>query len=693
MTREAASHPFEYTRLSAPATTGEFPWSDAIFSADDPADSLTGTATLCPTCGTPIPAGALFCLQCGASSPTEIASIEREVARVSAGAINIPARLAVVQAALGAAYRVEGLLGRGGFGEVWSVADLELGRTVAVKVLRSELYAEPAYRERFRREARAIARLRHPGIVPIYHVGESSGLAYFVMPLIEGTTLKAELLRPGGITAEESVRVLLEAVAALRAAHASGVIHRDLKPENIMLEGPQRRVLLMDFGVAKMDEPDRDGLTEDDTVLGSPEYMSPEQATGRVLDARTDIYSLGVVAYRMLAGRLPFNAETPREVLAHHVLSTPDPIDAHVRLPATLSATVMRCLAKSPADRWSSADALLAALSARELRRSLPDAGAADRRELAAPAGLIPVPAALPRRWRRGLPVAIALGVLLVLASPWPIARWRAQRRGAGVTAEIERVRRESADSIRALGRAFVAGSLSGAAYAVGRQELLLAVDERVEASYGAALDDSSAWRPLTRRAVHASAAGLAAAGPVAESLALRPSDVIGCRLRNTGDTIEARDDVAGDNCWFQASAPRQLASPVEYFMTFRAVPHAGPDAGVGLAWCRSDADCRVIFLWAASPMVWGAHRPHSGLTTLQLGAGARLEPGRHELRVRFQDSVLRVWFDGGLVLRRPTTAEAVYLERSGSVHLVVQNSSVTLVGPWAVGAVGTGGP
>jgi predicted Ser/Thr protein kinase len=605
--------------------------------------------------------------------------------------VEIPERLAAVQAALGHGFRVEGLLGRGGFGEVWAVHDIQLGRTVAVKVLRSELFAEPSYRERFRREARAIAKLRHPGIVPVYHVGESNGLAYFVMPLVDGTTLKARLMQPGGVPPDEAVRILVEAAAALREAHAAGIVHRDLKPENIMLEGPQRRVLLMDFGVAKMDEPGSgEGITETDTVIGSPEYMSPEQATGRALDARSDLYSLGVIGYRMLAGKLPFDAETPREVLAHHVLTPPEPLGHHVTLPGPLTETVMRCLAKSPDDRWASAEELHAALSAKDLRRSLVLAGTGERRERPpGPPGLTsPTRVLGPSRRRQGLVVAATIGVLLLLASPWPIARWRVQRRGALAAEGLAGIYRNAADSARALGRAFTGGAITAPWYAEARQELLLSVDERAEATYGAALDDSTRWRPATRRAVVTAMTQLAAAGPAVATFALRPSDVIGCRLRSAGDTLEARDDVTGDNCWFQAISPARVAPPVEYFASFRAVPR-GPDAGIGLAWCRSDADCRVAFLWASSPMVWGAHRPHRGLSTLQLGSRARLAPGVHEVLVRFQDDVLKVWFDGGVVLERRASADAAYFERGSSLHLVVQNASVILVTPMgAVGAI-----
>lgn len=384
---------------------------------------------ICSACGQEIPSGALFCLSCGASSPTEIAETSAEgwspvtppqgAVRRSTSDEAIQSRLSVVQGALGAGFEIKGLIGRGGFGEVWAALDTQLGREVAIKVLRAELSSDPDFRARFRREARAIARLRHPGIVPIYHVGEAAGLVYFVMPLVHGVTLKAALQDPEGLHADEAVRILIEAAGALREAHQHGVVHRDLKPENIMLEGARRRALLMDFGVAKLDEPAAptgEGVTGADIVLGSPEYMSPEQATGRALDARSDIYSLGVVAYRMLAGRLPFDAETPREVLAHHVLSAPAPLGAQVRISDTVAQAVMRCLAKLPEERWQSAEEF-----ARALVGGNPRFSGGEETVAVPPAER---PARLPGRRRVAVSVALLVFLVVGAATPWPIARW-----------------------------------------------------------------------------------------------------------------------------------------------------------------------------------------------------------------------------------------------------------------------------
>ena len=656
---------------------------------------MTGAPKLCANCGATIPGGALFCLACGQSSPTEIAStVPGSTPPPMRPTIDIPGRLVEVQAALGHGFTVQGLIGRGGFGEVWSAMDLQLGRTVAIKVLRSELFETPAYRERFRREARAIAKLRHPGIVPVYHVGESNGLAYFVMPMVDGVTLKTRLADP--VTPDEALRIFTEAVAALREAHASNIIHRDLKPENIMLEGPQRRVLLMDFGVAKTDEPDQggDGLTEADTVLGSPEYMSPEQATGRALDARSDIYSLGVVAYRMFAGRLPFRAETPREVLAHHVLTEPQPISEVAHLPPGVAEIVMKCLTKDPGARWTTADQLLEALTARDLRRSIVAATGAERREPREADARARGEARerVPLRRRPAFVIGMVFLGLLVVLSPWPIGRWRAQRRGDVAAQGIGRARALSGDSLRKLGDLFGTGSMSGPAYAAAREEVLLADQERIEAAFGSALDDSLRWRVPARRAVTEARARMLAAAPAADVYRLRASDVPGCRMRQHRDTLEMRDEVARDNCWFQMVAARYLTAPVEYFATFSIVDPAA-DAGIGLAWCRNDADCRVAFFWSGSPVVWGRHRPHSGLDPLRLGNRIMLPRGRHELRARFQNDVLRIWFDGTVVLNHPAAADAAWLARPGSGHVVGQHAGVIIPSALGLGAAGTPQP
>jgi tRNA A-37 threonylcarbamoyl transferase component Bud32 len=269
-----------------------------------------------------------------------------------------------VQRALGEGFTLGERLGRGGFASVYAATDERLKRRVAVKILRTELDEVPGARERFRREAEAVAALRHPHIIPIYSVGEAEGLAFFVMPLVEGGSLAERLAREPRQDAELARRILREAAAGLAAAHRAGIVHRDIKPDNILLDGPEQRVVLTDFGIAKALGSDARGLTQTGAVIGTPHYMSPEQASGeRAIDHRSDLYSLGIVGYQMLAGDVPFNAATVAAVLVHHLTQAPTPL-ARLRpdCPADLAAAVMRCLAKTPEERFTTADDLLRAL-------------------------------------------------------------------------------------------------------------------------------------------------------------------------------------------------------------------------------------------------------------------------------------------------------------------------------------------
>jgi hypothetical protein len=623
----------------------------------------------------------MYCRRCGASAPTEIGQTVSEPARVE-GAEGLEARRANLQRALGPAFEVRQPVGRGGFGEVWSVFDTQLSRTVAVKVLRPELSSSGEFRERFRREARAVAQLRHPGIVPIYHVGEADGFVYFIMPLVEGITLTAALRQDGGLTVSEAVRILVEAAGALSEAHIHGIVHRDLKPENFMLEGPERRVLLMDFGIAKVDGTAKEGLTETGQVLGSPEYMSPEQATGRRMDARSDIYSLGVVAYRMLAGRLPFDAETPQEVAAHHVLSPPVPLDVFVELPGRLTSAVMRCLAKSPDERWQTTGDFLAAISSAE-----PPTGPMATRVERLPAR---VPRAGRRRVLRGsglvlLPLLVGLGALV----PWWRQRLRRHEGWAAAAHGVAALYGEAGDSLRGVARAFVRGDSTGAQYLDAHEALQSQAEARVDSAFGPALDDSAQWPEASRRLVQAAAVQLAASGLDDRRFSLLPSEVPGCRLDVQPAATTARDEVPQDNCWWPLSGAPRLVSPIEYVIDFRASEPPRPDAGLGLAWCARAADCRVVFVWSANAVEWASHLPQTGRRVVQTGRPITLAVGRHRLRMRDEDGVVTVWLDGQQVLQREASREAAYLERPGSVHVVVQNMAIEFPGPDPVGVVG----
>jgi serine/threonine protein kinase len=265
-------------------------------------------------------------------------------------------------------YVIEGEIGRGGMGVVYSARDLKLKRRVAIKLLPPELAFRQEIKKRFIREAQTAARLSHPHIVPIHTVGEDNDLVYFVMGYVDGESLAQRLRRRGRLPVEESRRIMKETADALGLAHATGIIHRDVKPDNILLEGTRRRVMVTDFGIAKaLSEAGAGTLTGTGVALGTPTYMSPEQAAGESdIDARSDIYSLGVVAFEMLSGKPPFKAPTVPGVLMKQITEPPpDLVRLRSEIPEELAATVMRCLEKDPEARWPTADALRRALESR----------------------------------------------------------------------------------------------------------------------------------------------------------------------------------------------------------------------------------------------------------------------------------------------------------------------------------------
>jgi tRNA A-37 threonylcarbamoyl transferase component Bud32 len=275
-------------------------------------------------------------------------------------ATEVAARLA---AALADRYTVEQELGQGGMATVYLARDLRHEREVAIKVLREDLSASLGS-GRFLREIKIAAQLQHPHILPLLDSGEADGFLFFVMPYIKGQSLRERLDREGELPVHEAVRLLTEVVDALVEAHEHGVVHRDIKPDNVMLSG--RHALVTDFGVAKAisEATGRNTVTTLGVAVGTPTYMSPEQAAADPhVDHRSDIYSVGVMAYEMLSGRPPFTGSTPQQVLAAHVTEAPDPVSKrrHAITPA-LDAIVMRCLAKRPADRFQTAAELHAAL-------------------------------------------------------------------------------------------------------------------------------------------------------------------------------------------------------------------------------------------------------------------------------------------------------------------------------------------
>ena len=269
-----------------------------------------------------------------------------------------------VNAAVGSLYHVEAEIGRGGMAVVYRALDTRLRRKVALKVLPPELAFREEVRRRFLREAQMAAQLSHPNIVPIYSVDETSNIVYFAMGLVEGDPLSKLLYLEPRPPIAMVRRILREVADALHFAHTHGVVHRDIKPDNILIEQATGKALVTDFGIARAAEGDS-RLTVTGIAVGTPAYMSPEQAMGeREIDGRADIYALGIVAYQMLAGELPFQAANTPSMLMKHLSERPRPLlELRPDLPANLASAIERALAKGPGERWPDAAAFRDALA------------------------------------------------------------------------------------------------------------------------------------------------------------------------------------------------------------------------------------------------------------------------------------------------------------------------------------------
>jgi hypothetical protein len=304
-------------------------------------------------------------------------------------------RIAEIQRALGDDIAVVRLLGTGGFAEVFEATDARLGRSLAVKVMRADV-AAPRARDRFLREARAAAQVRHPNVLAVFDVGQQGEIVWFTMPLVSGDSLRARLDREKRIEPDEATRILLASAAGLHAAHRAGLVHRDVKPDNILIDGPDRHILIADFGVAAAATGDSDRITTEGAVIGTPRYMSPEQAAGEsVVDARADVYALGVVGYEMIAGEPPFTAANAGALLAKHLTAPVPPLRSKsADCPTTLANAIERALEKDPADRWPTAEAFRLALEGRpssRLSSPVVDPGAPVSRAV----GMVPIVVAL----------------------------------------------------------------------------------------------------------------------------------------------------------------------------------------------------------------------------------------------------------------------------------------------------------
>ncbi|WP_329456815.1 protein kinase domain-containing protein [Streptomyces sp. NBC_01497] len=280
----------------------------------------------------------------------------------------------------GGRYQLRNLLGQGGMASVYLAYDAALDRQVAIKTLHSELGREQSFRERFRREAQAVAKLSHPNIVSVFDTGEDelagALMPYIVMEYVEGeplgSALQSDITQYGAMPAEKALKITADVLAALETSHEMGLVHRDIKPGNVMIN---RRgvVKVMDFGIARAMQSGVTSMTQTGMVVGTPQYLSPEQALGRGVDARSDLYSVGIMLFQLLTGRLPFDADSPLAIAYAHVQEEPPkPSDINRSVTRGADALVARALRKNPNERFPSA-----ATMREECLRVLPSAGQA----------------------------------------------------------------------------------------------------------------------------------------------------------------------------------------------------------------------------------------------------------------------------------------------------------------------------
>jgi serine/threonine protein kinase len=296
----------------------------------------------CAYCHTPLPESSRFCMTCGADlSDPEVSTRTRAV---------IKELFEAISAAVRGRYRVTDMLGRGGMGAVFLAEDLKLGRSVAIKVLRPELAGEGSYVGRFEREARIAAGLDHDNIIPIHSVEEVDGLHFFIMKYVAGKSLD-ELLTSEPWPVDHCRQILWQVACGLGHAHQRGVVHRDVKPSNIMID-EAGRAIITDFGISKALLSDTQ-YTSTGQMVGTPRYVSPEQAQGIPLDGRSDQYSLAVVGYQMLVGRLPFIGDSVHALMYKHIHEPAPSVEAaRPDIPADISAVLLRAMAKRPEDRF-----------------------------------------------------------------------------------------------------------------------------------------------------------------------------------------------------------------------------------------------------------------------------------------------------------------------------------------------------
>jgi len=348
-----------------------------------------------------------------------------------------PAQDRTIGRTLGGRYRVLSRLGEGGMGTVYLCEHAVLGRRYAVKVLRAGLGDDPELSERFRNEAIAASRIGGENVVDVVDFGtEDDGAQYYVMEALEGRSLGAILAEDGPFDVDRALGLLEQVCRALAAAHAGGVVHRDVKPDNVFVvrraDGAEQAKVI-DFGISQVPASDgRERLTRAGAIIGTPEYMAPEQAAGEPVDHRTDVYALGVLAYELLTGTLPIVAHTPVATLVAHQTRTPDaPSRRRASVPGDVDALVLRALAKRPEDRPPTMDAFAEQIARIRLRRRA-DLAARSGATLVRPRDTVALPGTPRPRRPRPAHARLALALLAIAVAAGGVAWWAAHRNTGG---------------------------------------------------------------------------------------------------------------------------------------------------------------------------------------------------------------------------------------------------------------------
>src|SRR6266478_2153850 len=317
----------------------------------------------CPVCAAQNPAAASKCGKCHTPLPGPASQetlneggVPQDWTVAGSSKISAPAAdpdTLEIGAMLAGRYEILQLIGRGGMGAVYKARDTELDRTVALKLIRPELAKDPQILKRFKQELILARQVTHKNVIRIFDLGQSDGIKFITMDFVEGRDLRQVLLEKGKFPPEQAARIMLQICRALEAAHTEGVIHRDLKPQNIMLDSGGR-VYVMDFGIARSAY--LPGMTQTGALIGTPEYMSPEQARGEKLTERSDLFSLGVIFYELLTGQSPYPADAPLGTLWKRLQEKPKPpVDVDPTIPKPLNDIVMKALEVEPEDRWARA--------------------------------------------------------------------------------------------------------------------------------------------------------------------------------------------------------------------------------------------------------------------------------------------------------------------------------------------------